>query len=563
MKKRTAFVIALLLFFVPLCAAAADEFYAYYTRLPYVIPLDEADYMRTEIDAESRAILEAMENTGDEEGEEDNENAIEEIEFGDLPEPVQKAARNEYPSQPLMGVERIREEEDVLYIVMFEVDGVEAGLELSADGDIVDRWKDDEGEEDDGDWAGQTITGKYADIIVHVTDGRQFVLARESSYLPYWKTEKGKWFVEELVPRQKDIACVYSYARIIESKPDSVLIHWRYIPDLDNPSGLTGEVHEYFKVHADGRIIRRIKRATDKLVDYQDPANVLLQRLMLKPDGIGQLALESAALSQQKQPAVPGALVKPSAIASPVAWWRFDEGLTDRPYHRKELTRERVSKTDCVVGGNITLWKKGVSGTALAFDGYHAAVRLPASAAPRIKDQVTIEAWLVLGAYPWNWAPIVHQSVTDVGPIERGVYDEHGKRIDRKKGRGYYLGIDGYGYPIFVVDGHETRGSNKLSTYRWIHIAATYGGGRITLYIDGKPCGSAQAAGPINVPGVDLLIGLNNQQGRATDPVREPICHLPTIYGIEGLIDEVKIYDKVLSSDDIAESYTRLKPDFA
>jgi hypothetical protein len=222
-----------------------------------------------------------------------------------------------------------------------------------------------------------------------------------------------------------------------------------------------------------------------------------------------------------------------------------------------------MSGKDCVVGGNITLWKKGVSGTALAFDGYHAAVKMPASAAPGIKDQVTLEAWFVLGAYPWNWAPLVHQSAMDVGPIERGVYDEHGKRIDRRKGRGYYLGVDGYGHPIFVVNGHEVRGSNKLSTYRWIHIAATYGRGRIALYIDGKPCASAQAAGPINVPGVDLLIGLNNRPGRATDPVREPICHLPTIYGIEGLIDEVRIYDKVLSSDDIAESYVRLKPDFA
>jgi len=51
----------------------------------------------------------------------------------------------------------------------------------------------------------------------------------------------------------------------------------------------------------------------------------------------------------------------------------------------------------------------------------------------------------------------------------------------------------------------------------------------------------------IVVSAVDLLIGLNNQPGRATDPVRSPICHMPVIYGIEGLIDEVKIYDQKLS----------------
>ena len=61
MNGQAPFVIAVLIFFVLLGAATADEFYAYYTRLPYGIPLDGADYIPTELDAESRAILEAME----------------------------------------------------------------------------------------------------------------------------------------------------------------------------------------------------------------------------------------------------------------------------------------------------------------------------------------------------------------------------------------------------------------------------------------------------------------------------------------------------------------------
>ena len=151
----------------------------------------------------------------------------------------------------------------------------------------------------------------------------------------------------------------------------------------------------------------------------------------------------------------------------------------------------------------------------------------------------------------------------DVGPIEQGVYDENGRRIERRPGRGYYLGIDGYGYPVFAVNGHEVRGKNRLSTYRWTHVAATYGKGKMTLYVDGKSSDTAKTSGAIDVPAVDLLIGLNNQPGRATDPVRSPICHIPAVYGIEGLIDEVKLYDEVLSGAAIEESHMRLQPNFA
>jgi hypothetical protein len=214
MKERATVVTAILVFFGMLNTAAAEEFYAYYTRLPYVIPLDQADYMPTELDAESRAILEAMRST-----EEEGEREIEEIDFDDLPKSVQTTARKEYPDQPLMDIEINRDEDELLYIVIFEVNGAEAGLELTSDGDIVGRWSDDEEEEEEGDedGSGGGISGKYADIVVNVAEGRQFVFSREFSYLPYWKTEKGRWFVKELVPRQKDVICAYSLAIHTES----------------------------------------------------------------------------------------------------------------------------------------------------------------------------------------------------------------------------------------------------------------------------------------------------------------------------------------------------------
>jgi hypothetical protein len=525
-----------------------DDFYAYYTRLDY-IPMEDGD---------------GEDEEEEEEYEDDNEEEIETMAFEDLPESVRKAARKEYPHQPLIGIDVEREEEAVHYIVMFEVDGREAGLVLNATGSILERWHDDEEREEEDDeeqWKGSgPITGRYADIIVNVSKGRQFVFGRESSYLPFWKTERGKWFVEDIVDRQNDIACAYSFVRIIEAESDRALIHWRYIPDLENPHGFMGVAHEYFEIFDDGRVIRRARKAASNRDDYNDPENAIVQTLLLKPDGIEQVSLKHAKLSKRPAEGIKGSPVKTRVVVSPAAWWKFDEGLKRHTYAQRDITRETMSGKDCAIAGNRTLWKKGVSGTALAFDAYYSSVTMPAADAPAIEDELTLEAWVVLGAYPWNWAPVVHQSVIDPGPIEKGTYDEDGRNEDRKNGKGYYLGVGPYGYPVLTVGDKELVGTTKLTTYRWTHIAGSYGKGKMQIYVDGQPCGELSVSGGIYVPKTDLLIGLNNIRGRPTDPVRGPVCHLPGIYGIEGLIDEVKIYDITLDSSQVAESYNNLKP---
>jgi hypothetical protein len=468
-------------------AAKSSDFYAYYTRLDYDIPIELAtDYIPQELDEESREILARMRAL---EGEEE-----------------------------------------------------------------------DEDEEEEEEWrTSGPITGKYADIIVNLAAGRQLVFARESSYLPYWETEKGKWFIKEIVPRQKDIACLYSYVRIIENKPDKVLIHWRYMPRL-RKVGPADVVHEYFDITPDERIVRRIKKGTREFEKWNDPQNVTVQTIKLVPEGIKEISLETATLGRRAKEPVAGSPVKTKVVGSPAAWWKFDEGLKQRTYGQNDLAKESVGGRDCSIVGEAILWKKGVSGTALAFDGYRSKVMFRGSEAPSIGDELTVEAWVVLGAYPWNWAPLVHQSIVDPGPIERGTYDEHGRGEQRKKGEGYYLGVGPYGYPIFTIDGRQVEGSVKLSTYRWTHIAGTYGDGRMRIYVDGEECGSIEAAGKISVPNTGLVIGLNNIKGRATDPVRGPICHLPLTYGIEGLIDEVKIYNIALNSSQVAASYKNLRP---
>ena len=64
------------------------------------------------------------------------------------------------------------------------------------------------------------------------------------------------------------------------------------------------------------------------------------------------------------------------------------------------------------------------------------------------------------------------------------------------------------------------------------------------------------ATGPIVVPDRDVLIGLNGDPQRVSDPVSHSKFaannNMPLLYGIEGLIDEVMIYDRALSAGEIA-----------
>ena len=69
--------------------------------------------------------------------------------------------------------------------------------------------------------------------------------------------------------------------------------------------------------------------------------------------------------------------------------------------------------------------KKGVSGKSLQFDGYKTAVKIPAKIAPKPTTEITLEGWIAIGAYPWNWCPIIQQAddVPETVRLFRGDYD--------------------------------------------------------------------------------------------------------------------------------------------
>jgi len=406
-------------------------------------------------------------------------------------------------------------------------------------------------------------TGKFADIAVHFSNDKQVLFSTESSYLPCWETNKGKWHFDEIIERtgdgselRPDISNRYSHVRLIKNSLEEIVVHWRYVPDF-NKIGWYGFVDEYFRFYPDGRVARTVREGSEKLVDWQDPANVTMQILHLNEGGIKTVSTQRPILTKADSPAVQGNRIENEVVATPLLWFKFDEGGNIRKYEEKDITIEAVQGIDMHIAGNKSIWKKGVSGTCLAFDGYSSGVTLPSDQVPKVgevSDGFTVEAWVAIGAYSWRWSPIVHQS-------------EWGQS-------GYFLGINDAGHVGFMAKVGDTWeqavSRDKLERFEWRHIAGTFDidDGLLCIYLDGELISCNRTKREI-APDVDeeriqttkdrdLLIGLNNEQMRATNAHRQ--WTYPSIFGFDGLIDEVRIYAEPLSWEQIKKSYELYKP---
>jgi len=385
-------------------------------------------------------------------------------------------------------------------------------------------------------------TGAYADIIVDLGWGNsKFVFWRGSSFLPYLETVKGRWYVEELIPRKgngegimPDRINAYSHVKIIETTEKRVLVHWRYLPEFTglNPHhGVDSRkfVDEYFSISRDGKVIRTIRQGTRKTDDWNDPQNRITQTFELKTSGIKNVSITGPGKSDPKPPVMGSPLIE-ETVASPLAWWKFDEGGGD-------LTAESVSGQESEIYGHKSLWKKGVSGTALQFDGYNSFLSLPREQGPEISEGITLEAWITLGAYPWNWTPVIQQG------------DEEG----------FFLGVDAHGHPgLSMMIGkrwEELVSKVFLERNTWYHLAGTYDSvsGRMCIYVDGREAGSRMVDRlPITQSDASVKIG-KGMDRRPTDPVRENT--FVDSYGFDGMIDEVKIYNIGLTSGEVEQAY--------
>lgn len=182
--------------------------------------------------------------------------------------------------------------------------------------------------------------------------------------------------------------------------------------------------------------------------------------------------------------------------------------------------------------GGVTYGVPGRYNTALRFDGANDSVRIADSESLNISGSITLEAWI-------NPASTIDSSNSNIRVID--------------KQRAYYFLFD---YPtadgrlkfVLRIGGNYIYLFSTTSTWtqgQWYHIVGTYDGSYMRLYVNGALENSQPQTGNIANTPVDLFLGV-----RAVKSV-------PTDMYFDGTIDEVAIYKRVLSPQEVISHYKR------
>ncbi|MFC7590556.1 LamG-like jellyroll fold domain-containing protein [Nonomuraea antimicrobica] len=166
-----------------------------------------------------------------------------------------------------------------------------------------------------------------------------------------------------------------------------------------------------------------------------------------------------------------------------------------------------------------TAWTvTGKYGQALSFNGTSSWVTVADSGSLRLTDGMTVEAW-VRPSSVTGWRTVVMKEFgADLAYAIMG------------------SGSSGPGAFIHTTSGANAPASANLPLNTWSHVAATYDGSTLRMFVNGAQVATNPTTGALRTGTSPLRIGGNSGSGEY----------------FSGLIDEVRIYNKALTPAQIA-----------
>ena len=199
-----------------------------------------------------------------------------------------------------------------------------------------------------------------------------------------------------------------------------------------------------------------------------------------------------------------------------ISWWPGDDNANDI-----------VDANDGVLE-NGAFFAAGKVGSGFGFDGVGDQVRVPHNANQNPGGQMTVDAWINPDLIGDGAQPIINKR--GAGNINAGGFTFE------------TTGIFGLLFSFATPDGifALSTGSFVLTEDVFQHVAATYDGAMMRIYVNGVVVASQAASGTILTTTADLVIGRNSVQPLSV---------------FDGIIDEVEFFNRGLSTSEIQDIY--------
>jgi len=219
-----------------------------------------------------------------------------------------------------------------------------------------------------------------------------------------------------------------------------------------------------------------------------------------------------------------------------VGYWSFDEGIGQTAYDASNYSNDGTLGSTSGVDTNDPKWtsnfesqtsNSGPSGTALDFDGTDDYVDCGNDVSLNITDAITIAAWIKPATTSGVHFIMSKRNAWNINNIE--LYE------------------NGDGVIFIIHDGSNNDDiavASVLTADTWSHIVATFDRSYMRIYVDGVEEGTPEARPEAILTNADSLIIGAHKTGQR----------------FNGAIDEVRIYNRALSADEIRYHYNRGGP---
>ncbi|MBT3691021.1 hypothetical protein HOG16_02130 [Candidatus Woesearchaeota archaeon] len=183
-----------------------------------------------------------------------------------------------------------------------------------------------------------------------------------------------------------------------------------------------------------------------------------------------------------------------------VALWHFNENSGTVVY----------DETDNGYDGDINgpIWVEGRFGSALDFDGVDDYIFVANSPTIQTSTEVSLEAWVKADSVDGEENTIIKKN----GPFHLSI-------LDGKVYGGVYAGPPDWTF---------LSGNTDLDIGEWYHLAMTYDGEHIRVFVNGVEDGSIEKTGTMPIVSQDVYIGSTHDPGNMR-------------WYFDGTIDEVRI----------------------